>query len=114
VRDRETLARLQRQSARAVAASMETRRTRLDGAAKLLSAFSYHSVLNRGFALVRDANGQPVRTVASTSDGMSIEIEFADGRTDAVIGKGGGSPASARKPAAKPAVGSGGGQGSLF
>jgi exodeoxyribonuclease VII large subunit len=114
VRDRETLARLQRQSARAVTAAMETRRTRLDGAAKLLSAFSYHSVLNRGFALVRDGNGQPVRSVASTSDGMGIEIEFADGRTDAVIGTGGGSPAPARKPAAKPAGGSGGGQGSLF
>ncbi len=114
VRDRETLARLQRQSARAVAASMETRRTRLDGAAKLLSAFSYHSVLNRGFALVRDGNGQPIRSVASTSAGMGIEIEFADGRTDAVIGTGGGSPAPALKPAAKPAGGSGGGQGSLF
>jgi exodeoxyribonuclease VII large subunit len=114
MRDRETLARLQRQSARAVTAAMETRRTRLDGAAKLLSAFSYHSVLNRGFALVRDGNGQPVRSVASTSDGMGIEIEFADGRTDAVIGTGGGSPAPARKPAAKPAGGSGGGQGSLF
>ena len=78
MRDRDTLARLQRQSARAVTAAMETRRTRLDGAAKLLSAFSYHSVLNRGFALVRDANGQPVRSVASTSDGMGIETNFRD------------------------------------
>jgi len=114
VRDRETLARLQRQSARAIAAAMETRRSRLDASAKLLSAFSYHSVLNRGFALVRDANGQPVRSVASTSAGMGVEIEFADGRTDAIIGKGGGSPAAARKPATKPSGGSGGGQGSLF
>jgi hypothetical protein len=41
----------------------------------------------------------------------AVEIEFADGKTDAVIGKGGGSAQpSPRKPASK----SGGGQGSLF
>ena len=114
VHDRETLARLQRQAGRAIAAAMETRRSRLDASTKLLSAFSYHSVLNRGFALVRDANGQPLRSVTSTSAGMGVEIEFADGRTDAIIGKGGGAPPAVRKPAVKPAGGSGGGQGSLF
>jgi exodeoxyribonuclease VII large subunit len=117
VRDRDTLVRLQRQAGRAVAAAMQARRNRLDGATKLLSAFSYHSVLNRGFALVRDAQGQPLRSVSATSAGMGIEIEFADGRTDAVIGKGGGGIAPvARKTAPKPDGGgeTGGGQGSLF
>jgi exodeoxyribonuclease VII large subunit len=97
VRDRDMMVRLQRQAARAVTASMDARVTRLDSAAKLLSAFSYHSVLNRGFALVRDANGQPVRSVKATNAGMGVEIEFADGKTDAVIGKGGGT----RKAAAQ-------------
>ena len=113
-RDRDTLVRLQRQASRAVSGAMDTSRTRLDSAVKLLEAFSYQQVLKRGFALVRDASGQPVRTVASTSAGMGIEIEFADGKTDAVIGKGGVSAAPARKIAAKPGDGSGGGQGSLF
>jgi exodeoxyribonuclease VII large subunit len=109
-RDRDTIERLQRQAARAVTAGMDARLTRLDSAAKLLSAFSYHSVLNRGFALVRDGDGQPVRSVKATSPAMAVEIEFADGKTDAVIGKGGGTAPSPRKPASK----SGGGQGSLF
>ena len=114
-RDRDTLARLQRQAARVVAASMDTRRNRLDGAAKLLSAFSYHSVLNRGFALVRDADGQPVRSVAATSAGMGVEIEFADGRADAIIGSGGATTPAARKTTPRPGGGqTSGGQGSLF
>jgi exodeoxyribonuclease VII large subunit len=113
-RDRDTLERLQRQAARAVTAGMDARLTRLDSAAKLLSAFSYHSVLNRGFALVRDGDGQPVRSVKATSPAMAVEIEFADGKTDAVIGKGGGGPAQPRKAASSPAAKPGGGQGSLF
>ena len=111
VRDRGAAARLFQQASRAVTAGLEARRTRLDSSAKLLSAFSYHSVLNRGFALVRDADGQPIRSVAATARGMAVDIEFADGNTSAVIGTGGGKPAS---PAAKPASGRTGGQGSLF
>jgi exodeoxyribonuclease VII large subunit len=115
VRDWDTLVRLQRQASRAMAASMEARQSRLDSATKLLSAFSYHSVLNRGFALVRDADGQPVRSVKATSSGMGVEIEFADGKADAVIGKSGEGSSPSRKPAPKTGgKAGGGGQGSLF
>jgi hypothetical protein len=45
---------------------------------------------------------------------MAVEIEFADGKTDAVIGKDGGGPVQPRKAASSPAAKPGGGQGSLF
>ena len=45
---------------------------------KLLESYSFHSVLNRGFALVRDQDGQPVLAAAGTRAGDTIGIEFAD------------------------------------
>ena len=111
VRDRGSAARLFQQASRAVTANVEARRARLGSAAKLLSAFSYHSVLNRGFALVRDGEGQPVRSAAATAKGMAVEIEFADGKANAIIGSGGARTAT---PAAKPGPGRTGGQGRLF
>ncbi len=112
-RDRETVIRLSREARRSLDAHMEQRRQALSAADKLLRAFSYQAVLERGFALVRDSDGQPVRTAAATEAGMGISIEFADGSADAVIGvKGTRKPASSAKPSGdgKP----GGGQGSLF
>ncbi|MGQ0583432.1 MAG: exodeoxyribonuclease VII large subunit [Reyranella sp.] len=89
----------------------------VDQAAKLLESYSFHSVLNRGFALVRDQDGQPVLAAAGTSTGQTISIEFADGRVGARVTEGaGGTP----KPAPPPAPrrrdgGSGSGnQGSLL
>jgi len=39
--------------------------------------------LARGFALVRDRGGRPLRTAAAVATGMPIEIEFSDGRVGA-------------------------------
>ena len=111
VRDRETVQRLSRQAHRSVTTHMQQRLQRLSEADKLLRAFSYQSVLGRGFALVRDSEGHPVRTTSATSDGMAVSIEFADGRADAVIGVAGTKKSTTRSDTgAKP----GGGQGSLF
>ena len=113
IRDRETVIRLSREARRGLDLHMEHRRQSLSAADKLLRAFSYQAVLERGFALVRDGDGQPLRTAAATEVGMGISIEFADGRADAVIGvRGTGKSASDAKiaDAGKP----GGGQGSLF
>ena len=52
----------------------------------MLIAFSYRGVLARGFALVRDAAGLPVRAAAAVSTGMRLDIEFSDGRVGAVAG----------------------------
>jgi len=77
---------------------------------------SYRAVLSRGFALVRDDAGQPLRAAAAVTPGMRLDIEFTDGRVGAVAEDGGKPPGSA--PAAKPRKPGGGGggsnQGSLF
>jgi exodeoxyribonuclease VII large subunit len=51
--------------------------------AQLLAAFSYRGVLARGFALVRDRAGRPLRMAANITTGMPIDIEFSDGRVGA-------------------------------
>ncbi|HXW49983.1 MAG TPA: exodeoxyribonuclease VII large subunit [Xanthobacteraceae bacterium] len=68
---------------RAVGQLIAARKSRTERGGELLAAFSYRGVLARGFALVRDAKGQPLRTVASVTTGMALEIEFSDGRVGA-------------------------------
>ena len=62
-------------------------------------AFSYRGVLSRGFALVRDGAGQPLRTAASVQPGVPLDIEFADGRVGATAQ---GVSQRDRKPAIRP------------
>ncbi len=47
---------------------------------KRLQGASPASVLNRGFAIIRDAEGKPVIRRAAIRDGDRLEAEFADGR----------------------------------
>lgn len=92
--ERTRLGGLDDRAGRAIGVLLARRRDRLASAAKLLSALSYRSVLERGFALVRDAAGEPVRRAAGLSAGMGVTIEFADGRAVATVG-GDGTPAGA-------------------
>ena len=46
----------------------------------LLSALSHRGVLARGFALVRDPDGRPLRAAAAINAGLRLDIEFTDGR----------------------------------
>ena len=86
------------------------RRDRLISAGQLLNAFSYRGVLSRGFALVRDADGHPLRAAASVSAGARLEIELSDGRIGATAdGATGGVTAPKEKPRKGPAW-----QGTLF
>ncbi|HXQ79972.1 MAG TPA: exodeoxyribonuclease VII large subunit [Opitutaceae bacterium] len=65
-------------------ASPETRtlvyRQRLDSLRKRIHGASPGSVLNRGFAIVRDDRGRPVIRRAAIRPGQRLEAEFADGR----------------------------------
>jgi exodeoxyribonuclease VII large subunit len=97
---------------RAVRNLVGIRRARTERGAQLLAAFSYRGVLARGFALIRDGEGRPLRTAAAVAAGMPLDIEFADGRVGA---RADGAVAPDPAPAAsqKPRT-HGGGQGSLF
>jgi len=66
--------------------------------AKLLETLSYRSVLGRGYAVVRDAAGQPVTSMAAATPGLAVAIEFADGRRDAVLGGTAKAKAAAPRP----------------
>jgi exodeoxyribonuclease VII large subunit len=113
---------------RAVTRLIEKRHASLERATGLLAALSYHGVLARGFALVRDPAGHPLRSVTAVSAGLTLDIEFHDGHVGAVASGGDGAPRQATTPTsefAKPELAkpepakpkprrSGEGQGSLF
>ena len=69
-----------------------------------LATLSYQSVLQRGFVLVRDADGRAVRSAAGVEPGDRLDLEFGDGRVEAEARKVGG--AGAEGPAAKDPVSS--------
>ena len=84
---------------------------RVGNADQLLKAYSYQGVLKRGFALVRDSAGTPLRSAVNVTAGMRMEIEFSDGRVGAVADGTAAKPAPA-KP--KPRGEKPGGQGTLL
>jgi len=85
-RQNERVATFAGRAARALDVVLDRHAARLDRAAGLLAAYSYRGVLDRGFALVRDGSGHPLRAAAAVSTGMRIDIEFSDGRVGAVAG----------------------------
>ncbi|MBD1546164.1 exodeoxyribonuclease VII large subunit [Roseibium aggregatum] len=110
----ERLSGLSERMNRAYATRLTKSRDRLDALEKLLKSLSYKDVLARGYALVRDDKGQPVRSAAAVSSGDALSIELADGTIDAVATSGSAGPAKkAKRPASteskKPTS-----QGSLF
>ena len=62
---------------------IDARWARCERGVQLLAAFSYRSVLARGFALLRDKGGRPLRTAAAVTAGMAIGIELSDGHVSA-------------------------------
>ena len=84
----------------------------------MLTSLSYQSVLARGYALVRDTNGQMIRLAGAVAPGAELSIEFADGRLAAEAkGPSAPAPAAGAAPGVRPARPKGpsrGGQGSLF
>ena len=85
------------------------RQARLDALQQLLAGLSYRSVLERGFVLVRDAGGGPLRRAADVAEGALLSLEFADGQVEACAGDGAAVP---RRP--RPGRPKAGAQGSLF
>ena len=79
---------------------------RLAQAGRLLDSYSYQGVLERGFALVRDGAGSPVRSSVGITAGEALELEFSKGDRLAVTASQSGpsdsqqgkSKVSAKKP----------------
>jgi exodeoxyribonuclease VII large subunit len=98
---------------RCTEALLERAGRQVEQADKLLESYSFHSVLNRGFALVRDQDGHPVLAAAETAPGDTVSIEFADGRVGARITDGIGLASRPSAPPRKRESG-GGNQGTLL
>ncbi|MDE2578129.1 MAG: exodeoxyribonuclease VII large subunit [Hyphomicrobiales bacterium] len=101
---------MQARLAPALARLVAHRREALQQRARMLASLGYTNVLARGFALVRDEDGHPVRAAAALQARQHVRLEFADGETGATID---GETAPRAKPAPRPKT-PGGGQGSLF
>ncbi|CAA2145063.1 exodeoxyribonuclease VII large subunit [Methylobacterium bullatum] len=88
---------------------LERRSDRLGNFAALLGTLSYRAVLARGFALVRDEDGAPIRAAASVTPGQRLGLEFADGtrfaRSEAAddTAPGGEGPPKRKRQPRKPA-----------
>jgi exodeoxyribonuclease VII large subunit len=96
-----------RRASYALKSIIVTRKTQVSNFAKLVDAFSYHKVLNRGFALVRDTSGHAIQSATAIATGDRFDIEFSDGRVPAIATEG-------AAPRRKSKGGGSGGQGGLF
>ena len=80
---------------------------------RILQSLSYINVLKRGFALVRDETGAPVKAAAALAINQMINVTFADGSIRAITTEG-GAPQPARKRSEKAVQTDPPKQGSLF
>jgi exodeoxyribonuclease VII large subunit len=92
VRARQDLARL----GRALGTGFERRlgkwQQELDSHARVLESLSYKAVLERGYAVVRVAEGGVLTSAAATSPGLGLDIELKDGHVPATVGPTAGTP----------------------
>ena len=91
-------------------ARMVQARQNLDSLVRVLSGISYRAVLERGFALVRGADGTVRRRVGDIQTGEHLRLTFLDGEAPAVAGQGEPKPVAQRPVKKRQAAD----QGSLF
>jgi len=114
-RENERVGALAARAGRAIDNLFDARWARCERDAQLLAAFSYRGVLARGFALVRDRAGRPLRAAASVTVGMPMDVEFSDGHVGARAEVVQASAAPRTEPARRRRRRNGdAGQGSLF
>ena len=82
-RCREQVLALSDRSRRAMRVLRDRRAERVYALHTLLNSLGYKAVLARGYALVRDGDGHPLRNAADVSPGQALAIEFADGSVTA-------------------------------
>ena len=108
---RRDLIKLDERAKRAGGILLKAKRADFERLNQTLSLVSYESVLARGFALVRDEDGKPVRKASAIKAGTSYALQLADGHAE-VIGKGGTRSTKGTKQADQKK--SSGTQGNLF
>jgi exodeoxyribonuclease VII large subunit len=78
-RQHQTIRDLSARSTRALAVLLDRRRSRLGTASQLLTSLSYQGVLDRGYALVLDAMGKPIRSADAVQTKNALTLVFSDG-----------------------------------
>jgi exodeoxyribonuclease VII large subunit len=77
-------------------------RSLLEQKGRLLKSLSYEDVLERGFALVRDSTGTPVKRASAITTGDMLSLEFAGREKVSVIATDETKPPSKRSARKKP------------
>ena len=120
-RSKDQLTALARRADVALATTMTRKKAEIAVQERVLQSLDYRRVLQRGYAIVRDENNKPVSAAGQVALGQKLELEFADGRVQAIAGEAGLAiaaptlPVQKAKPAKAPKGSTGpAGQGSLF
>jgi exodeoxyribonuclease VII large subunit len=95
---KERLENLGARSLRSERAHQREATSRLDAVTRLLEGVSYRKVLERGFALVKGADGKLRRRAAQLKPGEALTLTFADNEAPAVSG-GTAKPKAKKSPA---------------
>ncbi|MGN6447777.1 MAG: exodeoxyribonuclease VII large subunit, partial [Brucella intermedia] len=105
---------LDRRRDQAVRLLIERAKRRGQELERLMRTLSYESVLERGFAVVFDAEGKPIKQAATVSAGDALSIRFRDGDVAVIADEGGGSEPAKPVQTKKVQSPGSGNQGSLF
>jgi exodeoxyribonuclease VII large subunit len=100
---RERLGVLQARADRGLGLTLRNHHARLDRTVSIFNAVNHRATLKRGFALIRDAGGQPLFESGAVGPGQRLEIEFCDGRVGVTADGGPPSPSADLPGTAEPA-----------
>lgn len=93
-RKEEQMSVLEERMNRAIENRINNKRSEYESPARLLESLSYHRVLERGFAVIRDDKGKAISDGKGIANGDALGIEFRDGVVDVVKA---GKPAPKKK-----------------
>ena len=80
----QTITRLDGQLNNRLSAELSAKNERLERNEILLKSLSYQGVLDRGFAVIRNAQDKPLNGIASIKSGAHLSIEMRDGQAQVV------------------------------
>lgn len=83
-RGKDRITDLARRSDSALTMMLDQRKRGLGAQARMLQSLSYHSVLGRGFAVIRDQDRKVLARATQVDAGTMLAIEFADGEVSAL------------------------------